>query len=156
MSFNEARKIRSMLLAHERQIAQAVVEMGNIALNHFKKSFRDQGFTDSSLQRWEPRKGEFNSGPGRVRKRSRNTGRAILIQTGALRNSLRKAPKGRFTVRILSNSMADRYASVHNEGLRSGRGSGFTMPKREFVGYSLQMDRRIREMIDRRIHKVWQ
>ncbi len=32
------------------------VEAGNMAVNHFVKSFRDQGFTDRSVMKWKPRK----------------------------------------------------------------------------------------------------
>jgi len=37
-------------------------------------------------------------------------------------------------------------ASVHNFGMRSGRGKGFTMPKREFFGIDEAITKAIKEL----------
>lgn len=143
MSFNEARKIAQAIREFDSIIPLMVNDMGQIALNHFTKGFRDGGFTNESLQPWQPR------------KRSRgNEGRAILVQTGNLRK-LRKQNIGKYKTRILANEAARRYANIHNEGLRSGRGSGFKMPKRQIVGYSSVMDRKIKAKITLRIKRIF-
>jgi len=41
---------------------------------------------------------------------------------------------------IWFRSLAE-YAKVHNEGLRAGRGKGFVMPKRQFIGKSATHDK---------------
>ena len=143
MKFNEARKIAQAISQFDYSIGLMQNDIGQIALNHFTKSFRDQGFTDESLQAWKPRK--------RVRGRN-DEGRAILVKTGALRRSLRKTNIGKYRVRISSNLP---YSRVHNDGLRAGRGKGFTMPKRQFAGKSATMDRKIRNKIHRRIRKIF-
>lgn len=39
------------------------------------------------------------------------------------------------------------YAGVHNEGLRAGRGKGFIMPKRQFIGDSPEVHKTIENII---------
>lgn len=175
MSFNEARKIAQAISEFDHIIPVMVNDMGQIALNHFTNSFRDQGFTDDNFSPWKRRK-NIDSRRGRGRKRygadhrlADGTGvdlrrwektvdvrsvknRAILVQTGTLRRSIRKQARGKYKVMIISNVP---YANVHNEGLHSGRGSGFQMPKRQFVGYSAIMARKIENKIRMRIHSIF-
>jgi phage gpG-like protein len=131
-------------------IAQSVEIMGVEALNHFTKSFRNQGFEDVNIERWQPRKGEISGGIARVRKRDAGS-RAILVKSGALRRSLFKYRSGVSQVTIKSQLP---YAIVHNEGLKAGR-SGFKMPKRQFVGNSSKLVEKLYKRIDRKILNVW-
>lgn len=141
MKFNEARKIVKDMQMAEKTIADMVDTMGIYAINHYKKSFTDGGFTDLSFKAWKQR------------KRSRdNEGRAILVKTGNLKRSLTYRKIGRYSVRIESNVP---YAKVHNEGLRSGRGKGFTMPERKFVGYSERLSRKIELRLRANIEKIF-
>lgn len=141
MKFNEARKIVKDMQMAEKTIADMVDTMGIYAINHYKKSFIDGGFTDLSFKAWKQR------------KRSRdNEGRAILVKTGNLKRSLTYRKIGRYSVRIESNVP---YAKVHNEGLRSGRGKGFTMPERKFVGYSERLSRKIELRLRANIEKIF-
>jgi phage gpG-like protein len=143
MKFNEKRKIVAHLKQFEKQLGLMVSEMGVIANNHYVKSFSNQGFTDSSLQTWQPRK--------RTLRRDRNKpNRAILVNTGHLRRSIARKPAGRLAVKVYTPLV---YAAIHNEGL-NGKAWGkhpFKMPKRKFMGYSKVMDEKIQKMIDRRI-----
>lgn len=114
------------------------VKIGNIALNHFKKSFRDEGFTDKKLDPWQKRK--------RPNKADRATGRrrAILVDSGNLKRSL-KVRSARFEA-IKVGSYGIRYAEIHNKGL-TGLAFGkhrFKMPKRQFIGDSEVMNKKIR------------
>jgi phage gpG-like protein len=88
----------------------------------------------------------------RKRGSKRNIGRAVLTNTGRLRRSLTKKKTGNYTVLISTN--VD-YAQVHNEGLRSGRGKGFKMPKRQFVGYSQRLRDNLKQKFDLRIKKLF-
>jgi phage gpG-like protein len=126
----------------QQALKDSVTIMGVEAINHFTKSFRNQGFEDVTVQRWQPR------------KRNTDPGRGILIGKGTaiLRKSLIKRNIGRYAVMI--TSPLD-YANVHNEGLRAGRGKGFKMPKRQFVGDSQKLMNKIERMIDRRIMSAW-
>ena len=50
---------------------------------------------------------------------------------------------------------ANAYAGVHNSGGRAGRGRGFQMPKRQFIGRSKKLDDKITRLISRRISKIF-
>ena len=147
MKFNEARKIVKDMQMAEKTIADMVETMGVYAINHYKKSFTDGGFTDETLQLWKPRKREDR---GRYAKSAGS--RAVLVKTGKLKRSLIARKLGRYAVRIQSNVP---YANVHNEGLRAGRGKGFTMPKRQFVGYSGMLSAKIELRLRNKIQRIF-
>jgi phage gpG-like protein len=149
MKFSEAKKIVAKMNEAKKEIENLVTIMGTEALNHFTKSFRDQGFTDTSLKKWDARKKETDT---RGRKDRNRSSRAILVRTGELRRSLQKRNLGRYSVVIKSDKI---YANVHNEGLRSGRGGGFTMKKRQFVGYSEVLNRRLQQRINMRLNRIF-
>lgn len=142
MRFNEARKILAQKIAVDLALKSLKDEVKQMAISHFKKSFDIEGFNDSPVKKWKPLK----------RKRSQPyTNNKILTKTGKLKNSLRSRSyvgSRVWWVDIYSNV---EYASVHNEGLRSGRGRGFKMPKRQFMGNSRILDKKIQTRIDNRI-----
>jgi phage gpG-like protein len=144
VSYSESKKILNDLKKFEAEIPKVVSEMGSIGQNHFVKSFRDQGFTDNALTKWPSRKRE---------DRGRGS-RAILVKSGRLRRSIRRAPIGKYGVSLLSDVP---YAKIHNDGL-VGRAWGkhtFRMPKRQFMGSSRVMSQRIEKMIDRHVTRVF-
>lgn len=153
MSNNNAKILKTARIKAEKEIKSMVTIMGNDALNHFEASFRNQGFTNETLVRWQPRKGEIVGGISRLRSRERGA-RGILIGKGTatLKKSLRRRRLGQYAIRISSNVI---YANVHNEGLRAGRGSGFIMPKRQFVGYSAKLNRSLINKFNMKIHSIF-
>jgi phage gpG-like protein len=142
-TFAEHKKILKDLQAFKPQLEKVVDAMGVLAANHFTTSFRNQGFTDESLQSWQPRKRT---------ERSRMGNRAILVKSGRLRRSIRSKRFGFLSVKILTDVP---YASVHNNGERSGRGRGFKMPKRQFIGYSGVLNRKIISKLDVTIKRIF-
>lgn len=114
--------------------------VANEAKNFFQASFRNQGFTDTGLQKWQRRKSIRN-----------DKGRAILVDTGDLRNSIR-VRIATFNKIVITSDLP--YSAVHNYGKRSGRGKGFTMPKRQFMGKSKKLDTIIVKLIKKQINKV--
>ena len=114
-----------------------IVLSANEAKNHFVESFRKGGFTDSSLKRWRPRK--------KIDKR--RPGRAVLVDSGDLRKSIRVA---RVNTQQLNATIATDlpYAEVHNEG--QGR-----MPQRQFIGHSDKLDKAITDIIDKKIDSIF-
>lgn len=106
--------------------------VGTEAVNHFKESFRDEAFSN---------KGEKDMPWQEVKRRqnAKNAGKAAATrkiltgETGDLGNSIHYSKIGR-NVAIKSDKV---YAEVHNKGLRAGRGKGFKMPKRQFIGRSI-------------------
>jgi phage gpG-like protein len=118
--------------------------------NHFENSWRHQGFKDEGINRWKPRKAPPKlTESGKISKAylnwKRKNNRPILYSHGSdrkgihLKDSIRAIPGiGRVTF-----ATSKPYAKVHNEGGRAGRGKGFRMPKRQFMGRSRTLDRRI-------------
>ena len=82
-------------------------------------------------------KAEWNGVGWGARKNQANT-HHLLVASGNLRlavnNSLKHADFNRVTFAVDLP-----YAAVHNYGLRAGRGKGFIMPQRKFMGYSDQL-----------------
>ena len=123
-----------------RQFVGIMKLIGNIAINEAKTNFKRQGFMDRSVKRWKPRK-------------KKDEGRAILVKSGALRRSIRRISVSNKKVTIGSKGKAAVYAGVHNYGLKAGRGKGFTMPKRQFLGPSHTTNKRIVNLIKKKIKK---
>jgi len=149
MKFN-GKKPSTMAYEIGTKAKKAVLEQIKVAaLEHFDDNFNDQGFDGQS---WKPRK-EPKYGVKSWDKW--NSGRAVLIGRGG-QGGLRGSVKGRVhprlgIVRISSDKV---YAAVHNEGLRAGRGSGFMMPKRQFIGDSSALMKKIEAIIHRNIKPI--
>ena len=129
-AFAEHKKILKQIEAFKPQLDKIVDAAGVMAVNHFKKSFRDGGFTDESLETWKPRK-----------RAERGKNRAVLVKSGRLRRSLRSKKFGVLAVKIMTDVP---YAKIHNNG--EGK-----MPKRQFIGYSGKLNRSIIAFIDKKI-----
>jgi phage gpG-like protein len=150
---NEARKIQMAQVKLQKTLTAFIAVMGTDAKNHFVKSFRNQGFEDDSIQRWQPRKNEISGGIARVRRKSLGS-RAILVKTGDLRRSVRVISKSYRSIVVGSDLP---YAQIHNDGLY-GKAFGkhrFKMPKRQFIGHSNKLIRQLRAKLDSRIVNVF-
>ena len=80
MKFNEHKKLLNHLERFEKKVPQMVSEMGAIALKHSTESFSNQGFTDTTLVKWQPRKSKrYRTRSGKVVD---DTTRGILIGKG--------------------------------------------------------------------------
>lgn len=122
-----------------------LVVASNEAVNFFQDNFRRGGFLDRSVKRWKPRKGNVDPGRG------------VLIGKGGgakLWKSISRTSISSKKARIGIKGDANKYASVHNFGLRSGRGKGFIMPKRKFMGESRVLNKKIIRLIEKRIKKI--
>lgn len=124
------------------------------AENHFKASFDNQGFTDVALQEWKARDVETQPEKYSRKARERSAGRAVLIGHNSgdhLRDSLHtQISKGR--VLVIAPKV---YAQIHNEGGQTGRNHAATMPKRQFMGPSRQLDGKIKSKIDRTLNTIF-
>lgn len=134
-----------------KALENAVVEVGNTAKNFFVENFRKQGFDDKTVQRWKPRKRTtYKTKSGRI---VNDTTRAILVKEGDLRRSIIRVPnRAAMSVKIQTDLI---YAKVHNEGLRAGRGKGFIMPKRQFIGDSYNLNEKVKAVLVKRLDKVF-
>lgn len=77
--------------------------IGTEAVNFYKDSFTRQAFIDHNVEKWAKRKND---------KPSKRGSRAILVQSGALRRSLRFKVSGN-RILVFTNIP---YAQIHNEG----------------------------------------
>jgi phage gpG-like protein len=140
-------KNAKIIREHQRQVVKElqnfITIMGVEAVKHYKASFRNQGFTDNILHKW-----------GKREREDRNTKkeRAILVKSGDLRRSIKVVRRSLKSVTIGSDLP---YAQVHNDGLRAGRGKGFRMPKRQFVGKSNTLSKILMSKLDKRIAKIF-
>ena len=111
---------------------------------HYNDSFKNEGFTDESLQKWPKRKSL-----GRADEMTRTSRRNILVKSGKMRNSTR-VRKERNQVVVSNNAKsADGfpYPKVHNEGLGK-------MPKRQFIGNSRRLNSKIKKDIAKHIKQA--
>jgi len=113
---------------------------GQIAVNHSHKNFENQSFSNGgNSSKWDARK-------------KTDKGRGLLTKSGDLRASV-DYEAGVMQVSISSDKP---YAQVHNEGGRAGRGEGFIMPKRQFMGPSEDIDDDIGEWLDRQFDSIFE
>jgi phage gpG-like protein len=110
----------------KRDILQTIIAVE--AERMWAENFRKEGFTDRSFTPWAPR------------KKPEKPKRALLVKTSTLKGH---ALKGRKTPNSVDFVFPLEYERVHNEGLKAGRGKGFIMPKRQFIGPSAELNKRI-------------
>ena len=129
-------------------------DAGTILERGFKRSFNLQRFNDYTGTGWqEVKRRQSGSGwYGHGSKTGAAKTRAILINSGALRDSIRyEASRG--MVKVMSSEI---YAPVHNEGLNAkiyGKKT-FKMPKRKFMGHSELILSEIRKKVDTNIKRI--
>lgn len=116
-------------------------------LDFIHDNFDNKGFESAPGKRkkWKSRKrstlGKYTKG------KSKGKQNAMLIKTGKLRRSWDNETTSTNTQVAFTSSLP--YAEVHNEGLKSGKPPGFTMPKRQMIGPSSALDKRIENKLDR-------
>ena len=134
--------------------------VGTEAVNHFKASFANEGFTDKNTVKWQNVKRRDPASPWygfsmENKKRFSNTRALDKILTGdskELQNSIsyiRQADR----VTVYSDK---EYAAVHQYGLTSkifGKKS-FVMPRRPFIGRSEVLERSIYAKIERDLNSI--
>jgi len=120
------------------------VKIGIEAKKWYLIGFR-QGGGQTDEGKWKQRKNKDKN------KRSR----ALLVKSGILRNSITVLKSNWDNIIIGSRGII--YAAIHNFGLR-GRAFGkyaFTMPKREFIGQSTTLNRKIFIMINEQFRRIF-
>lgn len=134
--------------------------LGVEAVNHFKASFDNEGFTgEKSIQKWKNVKRRDNDSPwyghsGQTGKYSeaRTLAKILSGETGELKNAISyvKIDNG---VRV---SNPKPYAKVHQEGLQAkiyGK-KVFKMPARPFIGHSAVLKKNIEDKIVKEIKNL--
>lgn len=160
---NDISELKEDLSNLQEWASSMPTQIGNAYLNFFLDRFDEQGWRDGgTLQKWKARS-------NRDKKLQK---RALLVQSGRLRRSIRMKPVGN---RIVFSSDAP-YAKIHNEGgtvkarvsvrshVRRRRGRtekvssharnvNTKMPKRQFMGRSAFAEQIIIKQIERQLDK---
>jgi phage gpG-like protein len=126
------RQLQAQLQGLEQQILRDVIQVEAEAFH--AENFRKEGFQDAGLQPWPQRK-NADKNPAR---------RALLVKTGAMK---RHATKGTTRGNQVDFEFPLAYMRVHNEGGKTGRGAGFQMPKRQYVGPSAYLEAKIQAKV---------
>lgn len=133
--------------------------MGTEAVEHFRESFTNEGFTDETLEKWPDVKrrdpnSEWHGHSGQTGKFStaRTTAKILTGETNELQNafSYTHTDNG---VKVINDKP---YAGVHQFGLMAkiyGK-KAFTMLKRPFVGRSKVMIQKINSELKERIINI--
>ena len=100
----------------------------------FDKNFERKGFFGEA---WKPHTPYTTRG-------------SPLLVTGTLRRSISAKVEG---ASIVFSSSVE-YAAVHNESLRAGRGKGFKMPQRRFIGTSPEVKESIKRVADHNMQRA--
>jgi phage gpG-like protein len=138
-------KIKKMQHFLNTQVFEVV---GNEAVSHYKKSFQNEGFTDRNLKKWKEVKRRINP---RNPAAAAATRPILTGRSGELGDSIKWRRGGGRRVIISSDKV---YARVHNEGLRAGRGKGFKMPKRQIIGKSAELVKKINTKVVKRLNNI--
>lgn len=109
-------------------------ETANIALAHFETGFELGGkMTDKSKGGWSSLK---------------NGKKSYLTKTGALSSSLRyKRYKGGVQI-FTKGRKVNKYAGVHNKGKGKQK-------KREFIGYSKKLNKKLKKYYAKTMHEIF-
>lgn len=128
--FEDAVKIS--IATYEKERALLPSKLGNEAMNHFKDSWRKQGFEDTYISPWKIRKNKDRS-------------RAILVKTGNLRRAF-----GMTTAIDRATITNDSpYGFYHNYGTNK-------LPMRKFMGFSRVLDNKSVDIIVKAIKRALQ
>jgi len=125
---------------------------GQEAKNHFRDSFDNEGFTDKTLQKWQPRKEKRRKDGSMSEKEKTRVGRKILTgETKNLSDIDYKVTPGRVVISSEVN-----YAKAHNEGTdHAGRGRSTTIPQRKFMGDSSVLNEKIVHIMKEELDKIF-
>lgn len=151
-----------LLAASVRMPDQALRIIEVEGLNFINKSFRDQGFTDSSLKKWKERKTTDTNGRDKMRYRTnrrgsvgeltrfgqKEVGRAILTGHDTGGDKLRNSFRARRQKLAVSFYTYKDYASYHNDG--DGK-----IPQRQIIGKSAYLNGKIRDKIKRTLDQLF-
>ena len=124
---------------------------GQTAVSYFKKNFQNEAW---GRVRWQEVKRRMDP---RV-KGARASRKILTGDTGDLARSIevKAVSKGQVVIWTAPSAFGSKepYGRVHNEGLRAGRGKGFIMPKRQFMGESEELNALIISELERKLKQI--
>lgn len=127
--------------------------IGTIAVKHTEQAFEDEGFSDKL-----PKDNKWKDVQRRLNPRNYHTPadrkRKILrgrTRRGGMGDATYYKAMGR-AVRIINPKI---YSSVHNYGENAGRGAGFKMTKRQFIGPSFVLTQTANKALVTKMKNYW-
>ena len=112
------------------------------AEKQWAENFEKEGFVDRGLKKWPKRKKD-------------DPGRKLLVKSSTLKGH---ATSGRVVGDKVVFDFPLEYERVHNEGLKAGRGEGFQMPKRQYIGESAKLEKAIekkaKKLLDQKFNNI--
>jgi phage gpG-like protein len=131
------------------------VIVGVEAVNFYKDSFQNEGFTDETLEKWQDVKRRTEP------KRPDHAAASRRILAGDTRNlerSITYKPEPGQTTIIADTTQAGSncdYAAPHNEGTTTaGRGNRTVIPQRRFIGESKMLNEKLDNIINEKIKRI--
>ena len=132
---------------------------GKTAVSWFKKNFQNEAWGRvkwTEVQRRTPGTATYKSAS--KHHPARTTRKILTGDTGDLGRSIeiKSVSNGQVVIWTAPSAFGSRepYGRVHNEGLRAGRGKGFIMPKRQFMGESEELNALIISEIERKLKEI--
>ena len=139
----------------------APVTVGKIAVRMFKENFQNEGFFGERWKEVKRRQDTWERGGKKVKNPTTGARRARKIltgDTGDLGRSIQVREAANRRTVVWTNpaefSGKEPYGRVHNEGLRAGRGEGFTMPKRQFIGVHEKLMKAITDGLQKKVSEI--
>lgn len=139
----------------------APIIVGNIAVRLFKENFQNEGFFGEKWQEVKRRQATWKRNGKTVKNPITGARRMRPIltgDTGDLGRSIevKEAANSRAVIWTNPDAFTSRepYGKVHNEGLRAGRGAGFTMPRRQFIGQHEKLMQAITDGLQNKLKTV--
>jgi phage gpG-like protein len=123
---------------------------GKTAVSYFKKNFQNEAWGRVKWQEVKRRTDPHVKGAKATRK-------ILTGETGDLARSIeiKSISNGQVVIWTAPSAFSkEPYGRVHNEGLRAGRGKGFIMPKRQFMGESEELNALIISEIERKLKQI--
>lgn len=132
---------------------------GKTAVSFFKKNFQNEAWGRVRWKEVQRRIPGTNANKYAAKRHPARTTRKILTgDTGDLARSIeiKSVSNGQVVIWTAPNAFGSKepYGRVHNEGLRAGRGKGFIMPKRQFMGESDELNALIVTEIERKLKEI--
>jgi phage gpG-like protein len=153
--------LASMQIKLEKSIPKIAKKAAEDVVLLFKENFLEEGFFGDRWAEVERRKNEKNyriisRGKRKGEKKYKNNrlGAKILTQSGNLRSSIKVDDNiVDNTATIYSDA---EYSKAHNEGTTTaGRNRNVTIPKRQFIGNSKEVEEAIEKRINEELEKIF-
>ncbi|RRD75240.1 phage virion morphogenesis protein [Tannerella forsythia] len=122
------------------------IKAETFALNMFNENFRKGGFLDKNRTKWVRTKRQDRKPPTTASK---------YLPLKSKRQHLMSSNKSEVRNGEVTIWNDTPYAAIHNEGGRAGRGLRSVIPKRQFIGDSETLDKKIEGMILKDIEKLF-